>query len=609
MEAPEAHIACAARPHAFELPEWIGPYPILRAIGSGGMGSVYAGKQHCPAREVAIKVIKDGIFADEALRQKFLSEREIAGSFEHPNIIRVYVAGEDEDGQLYYVMELAERGTLREFLRTESLSTRDAVRLMVEVSFAVDYAHKRGVLHRDLKPDNILIGEDRRPRVTDFGVARRLADETDPLTAPSEHTLVGCYPYMAPEQAGYSGLRQPSASSEREPNAAADVYGLGAILYELVHGTPPYPVHTREQLFAAFASGPPPALQRWGYGPDYDLEAVVMKALDHDAAQRYSTAAEFAEDLRRTLGRRAPVARPHSLRGRLVSALSHHAAWFSILVAALVISVASFGSLKQREQTHFTQQTQRTAGVIGLIFAHAASVTRMLAIDPMSSSTLSQWRVTHSREETWLARIAADNKLISSVFLLTMDGTPVAHYPPEPDRYYQQRLDSRGYFKGARLSTPQGTDLGAFVSPLFRSRASDGLIKLAFSAPVYGVQRQQLGVAVVTVALEKLTDAIDLPLSLVAPCERDLTGRQNASSRLVCLERDARGDLVEPTTSPRGETIRGDVARTHYQVVADLQQMTPFASRDRLLLGMMALLCLCALALFLFRRALADNAA
>ena len=589
MEPPGAHMACAGRPHAFSLPERIGPYPILRLIGAGGMGSVYAGQQHCPAREVAIKVIKDGIFADEALREKFLREREIAGSFEHPNIIRVYDAGSDQDGQLYYVMELAERGTLREFLRTESLSIRDAVRLMIEVAFAVDYAHRRGVRHRDLKPDNILIGEDRRPRVTDFGVALQLNDNPDPL----ESALVGSYPYMAPEQAGYRAPPQP------DPGPEADVYSLGAVMYELVQGTPAYPVHSREQLFAVLGSGPPAQLCRSGYGADYDLEDVIMKALDHDPRRRYPSAAAFAEDLRRTLGGRRPRARPRSLRGRLVSTLSHHAAWFGILVAALAISLSTLASLVQREHTYVSQQTQRSAGAVAQIFAHAASVAQLLALDPMTLAALSRAPAGGPRDEAWLVRIASNNKLINSAFLLSTDGKPVAHYPPEPEHYYRQQFKNRRYFDGARLATLQGTDLGAFVSPLFRSRASDGLIKLAFSAPVQDAQHGVLGVAVVTIALEKLIQEIDPPLRLIAPCERELS----PAAQRVRVERDARGELV---LEPSGERARGliktDIARTQYQIVAATQPWAAIARRDGLLVGMLALLCLCALALFLSRR-------
>lgn len=590
--------ACAARSSDLGLPQHIGPYPILREIGSGGMGSVYAGVQHCPARQVAIKVIKDGVFADPALRARFISEREIAGAFEHPNIIRVYDAGEDADGQLYYVMELASRGTLREFLLGESIPIRDAVRLMVEVTLAVDYAHQRGVLHRDLKPDNILIGEDKRARVTDFGVAHLLAADSG-----NDAQCVGSYPYMAPEQAG------PST-----PSPAADVYSLGAILYELVHGAPPYAATTRAELLQALEQGPPPALRGLAHGLDYDLEAVIMRALSHDPSARYASAAEFAEDLRRTLGRRAPIARSRSLRGRLVSALTHHAAWFSILVAALSISAVLVFALNQamlraslREHAHLRQQTERTANAMENIFKYVAGVSRQLAEDPHTLAALSQPELA---DESRLERIARNHDLVNSVFLLTAAGAPVAHYPHESESFYQQHFQRRVYFRGANIAEQQGLRLGVFVSPLFKSRARDGLIKLAFSTPVYGPDQQQLGVAVATVALEKLTHEVEHPaLTLVAPREVELNDARATNVELVRVDHEPAGQLrLQPASAAGRQLYIANVARTDYAVVASLREPALGAVRYGLMVGVMALVCLCAAALFLLRRARAQHA-
>lgn len=607
-----ACFACAVRPHAFELPERIGTFPVVRAIGSGGMGSVYAGLQHCPAREVAIKVIKDGVFADAALRARFLREREIAGAFEHPNIIRVYDAGEDEDGQLYYVMELAKRGTLADFILQEPLSVREAVRLMIDVAFAVDYAHTSGVLHRDLKPENILIGEDRRPRVTDFGVARLLPDTSAEADAACASTLVGSYPYMAPEQAGFRDAAQPSAASE--PSPASDVYSLGAILYELVHGAPPYAVRTREALLAAFRRPPLPALRGVRHGLDYDLEAVIMKALEHDRARRYASAAAFAEDLRRTLARRVPSARPRSLRGKLVSTLVHHAAWFTILVASLSISAGVVLSLNQamlraslREHANLRQQTTRTASAIARIFKQVAGVSRELAADPRSVQLLSGQPTPG--QPTWLDQRVFDDDLISTAFLLTMDGAPAAHFPRERPEYYDMRFQRRVYFRGAKLAAQQGLGLPVFVSPLFQSNARDGLTKLAFSAPVYDAEHRQLGVAVATVALNKLTRQVGHPaLALIAPREVELPEGPTTNVELVRVDDSATGQPVMQLASAAARQVYVEnVARTDYAVVARVQDPPLGTVWYGLLSGVMALVCLCMLALF--RRARADDVA
>ena len=613
LELLAAHFACAARPHVASVPERIGPYPILRAIGSGGMGTVCAGLQHCPRREVAIKVIRDGVFADETLRAKFLREREIAGAFEHPNIIRVYDAGEDQDGQLYYVMELAQRGTLRDFLQTEALSVRDAVRLMIEVSFAVDYAHQRKVLHRDLKPDNILIGEDRRARVTDFGVARLLAAGPSALDEPEcDATFVGSYPYMAPEQSGYRGAGQTA-----DIGPPADVYSLGAIMYELVRGAPPYAARTRQQLWAAYASGPPADLFGFRVGADYDLEAVIMKALSHDPAQRYPRAAAFAEDLRRTLGRRAPLARSRNLRGRLLSALAHHVGWLGILLAALSISAFAITSFERaanraraQERVRLEQGVKRAARDIGLVFDTARQLTRRLSSDPDNLEMLAQRPPPNAQDDARLVRSVQGSALISSAFLLAMDGRPVAHAPPEPPGYYQQSLQHRIYFGGARLSGQAWQDADVFVSPLFLSRSSDRLIKVAFSAACYDQDGRQLGVAVATVAVDKLLRTLDhAGMSLVTLREVEESALQSTNVETVRISLDARGQpQLEPPGAAARQQLTESVAGTFYQVSAELKDPAS-EPRDALMLGIAGLVGLCGLALFLSRAARADHAA
>jgi serine/threonine-protein kinase len=560
------------------------------------MGHVYAGKQHCPAREVAIKVIKDGVFADEPLRARFLRERDIAGAFEHPNIIRVYDAGQDADGQLYYVMELAARGTLRDFLQTTPLSRADAVRMMVEVALAVHHAHERGVSHRDLKPDNILIGGDLRPRVTDFGVARTLAEISGEPSADepdASNTFVGSYPYMAPEQAGY-----PSASNKgaTAPGRAADIYSLGAIMYELISGEPPCTARTRDELFRAFATGAPKALHHWAYGADYDLEAVVLRALAHDPSKRYAAASDFAADLRRTLGGRVPNATPTLWHKKLISAVSHHARWLGILLAALAVCAATVLTLAQRAQEQAIQRASASANTLGLIFAHAASLTRRFAEDPESAATLARSsQTTKGRQnEAWLARIGHD-PIISSLFLQAPSGRVVAHFPPERDDYYQLDFKDRLYFRGTWLTGAAGLELGAYLSPVFKSQAREGQLKLAFSDAVRGDHGSQLGVAVVTVRLETLLEAAEPGASLFVPHE--VVGAIG-TARTEELVRVARGQPAQPLLMRVARAPRGSlpIARTRYQIAPARKGLSSVAA-DGLLLGVLALVCLCALAL------------
>jgi len=599
-------LVCAFQSSDLSLPRHIGPYPVLRQIGVGGMGTVYAGQQACPSREVAIKVIKDGIFADERLRARFLREREIAGRLEHPNIIRVYDAGEDADGRLFYVMEIAARGTLREYMRTVALTQDEAIRMMIEVAFAVDYAHRHGVVHRDLKPENILIGEDRRARVTDFGVARLCEETEDCADRQSHRSLVGSYAYMAPEQAGHSAsaMAPPGA----EPGPAADIFSLGAMLYELIHGASPFPASSREELLERLAMGPPSGVRGVFRGREFDLEAVTMKALSMEPGRRYETAATFAEDLRRVLGGRVPRARPQSVRGRVASVLFHHAAAIGIVISALSVGGAVIATiiglyLKQEllEQAAARDHVLAAVRAIRTSFDVPANLSRELALAPCSIEALTD---TSSIEdcEQWLARKVRNSPRVSSAFLMRMDGRAALHAPREVDAYYQEDFQHRLYFQRANLAQSQRTGIGVFVSPLFKSHARDRKIKLAFSAPVYDSEERQLGVAVVTMELEELVAVLRHPeLVLIAPSEMEAATAGGPAFARVTMS-DPNGEWRPDKAEEEGEQpLVGSVDNTGYVVTAKVPEPRTDLPGERIALAAFALLGLCIGALSLIR--------
>jgi hypothetical protein len=578
------------------------------------MGTVYAGQQACPSREVAIKVIKDGIFADERLRARFLREREIAGRLEHPNIIRVYDAGEDADGQLFYVMEIAARGTLREYMRTVALTQDEAIRMMIEVAFAVDYAHRRGVVHRDLKPENILIGEDRRARVTDFGVARLCEETEDCADRQSHRSLVGSYAYMAPEQAGHSAsaMAPPGA----EPGPAADIFSLGAMLYELIHGASPFPASSREELLERLAMGPPSGVRGVFRGREFDLEAVTMKALSMEPSRRYKRAADFAEDLRRVLGRRVPRARPQSVRKRVASVLFHHAAAIGMVISALsvggaVIAIIISLYLKQELLEHAAARSHVLAAVraIRTSFDVPANLSRALALAPCSIEALTD---TFSIEdcEQWLAREVTNNNRVSSVFLMRMDGRVAVHVPREVDAYYRMDFQHRLYFQWANLAKLQETGIGVFVSPLFRSQAQDRKIKLAFSTPVYDSKERQVGLAVTTMEIDKLVAELPLPgLVLIAPSELGAATVEGPAHEHVILM-DPKGKWRSDKAGPRGEQpLVVPVAETGYAVMAKQPeaQTVPLSEQPSLAAFALLGLCIGALSLIRFANARAER--
>lgn len=490
---------CATRAAERRLPERIGPYLILEEIGRGGMGTVYRGRQACPRRDVAVKVIRDAL-PDPELRRRFLEEREIAGSFEHPNIIRVYDAGEDALGDPYYVMEYAPRGTLADLLVDEVLAPAQAMRLMVEVAFAVHHAHGRGVYHRDLKPANILLDRDLRPRVTDFGVAKTGLEPSEHSAFQAE-TVVGSWPYMAPEQAGYSAV--PSVSC-----VLSDVYALGAILFELLEGRPPCSARSQAELHAYFRGAVrSPALPR-ARAVSFELEAVCTRALRLNPRERYESAAAFADDLRCVLGMRKTRAAPTTMLGRMASWSARHAWLLVMLFGALLVSGVA---LTASEQLVYRESVSRDAGMQEQVRSTAAALERIfrdlgtIAIRASESDALRELllRGTVHNPATVLEPFRQENELISSVLVLSREGRAIGRWPGNTPEFYEGDFAMREYFRSASSALEQGMG-GAYVSPIFRSVA-DGRTKIAFSTAVKAaVHGQRLGLVAVTVDLDAL---------------------------------------------------------------------------------------------------------
>jgi serine/threonine-protein kinase len=313
----------------------IGPYRLVRELGRGGMGVVYEAVQEPPGRVVALKVILAGEFASPTDIARFQAEAEVIAGLDHPHIVPVYEVG-THGGRHYFSMKRLDGGTLTEHLDGYRDAPRRSAELVATIARAVHHAHQRGVLHRDLKPGNILLDEEGRPYVGDFGLARRIDLDSD-LTRTS--MLVGSPPYMAPEQAG--GRRA-------EIRTATDVYGLGAILYALLTGRPPFrgetPLETIEQVRERTPK-PPSALNPL---VDRDLQTVCLKCLEKDPARRYESARELAEDLERWQRGEPVLARPASRLHRLDlwcrrPGRIHDAGAFAIVLAGMLLTWAGSG--------------------------------------------------------------------------------------------------------------------------------------------------------------------------------------------------------------------------------------------------------------------------
>jgi serine/threonine protein kinase len=273
----------------------LGGFLVLHAIGSGGMGVVYAAQQDRPRRTVAIKVLRRGYRHPEIL-QRFEREAEILGRLQHPGIAQVYAFHPgDRSAPAHLVMELVAGPPLTDYARSERLPAAARVQLILKVAEAIQHAHDRGIVHRDLKPANVLVTDGGQPKVLDFGIARAVGNDMPRLTVQTAHgQLMGTLAYMSPEQ-----LRGRS----EEVDGRSDVYALGVLLYRLLADRAPFDIGDLswpEAIQRVLESEPVPLgdVQPALRGP---LEQIAARAMSRDLSGRYQTAAELAADLQRFL--------------------------------------------------------------------------------------------------------------------------------------------------------------------------------------------------------------------------------------------------------------------------------------------------------------------
>jgi WD40 repeat protein len=309
-------------------------YEILRELGRGGMGVVYQARHVQLNRVVALKMNLAGGHAGQPDLARFKTEAEAVARLQHPNIVQIFEVGEHA-GLPFFSLEFCGGGSLERKLGGTPLPPQEAAALVETLARAVHAAHQKGVIHRDLKPANVLLAEDGTPKITDFGLAKRLdADAGQTRTG----AVLGTPSYMAPEQAG---------GRTQELGPACDVYALGAVLYECLTGRPPFKAATTLETLKQVVSDEPAPPRRLQSGTPRDLETICLKCLEKSPGRRYATARELAEDLSRFRA-------GEPVRARAVGPLERAAKWarrkpalaaaYTLLAAALVLGLGGGGA-------------------------------------------------------------------------------------------------------------------------------------------------------------------------------------------------------------------------------------------------------------------------
>jgi predicted Ser/Thr protein kinase len=403
-------------------------YEVLSELGRGAAGVVYRARQVALNRVVALKMVLAGSHAGPDERARFRAEAQAVAQLKHPNIVAVHDIGEC-DGLPFFSLEFVEGGSLERKLNRTAQRPAEAAALVETLARAMHVAHWQGIVHRDLKPANILLTPDGMPKIADFGLAKRLGGD-------SNHTQSGCVmgtpSFMAPEQAG---------GRNHDVGPAADVYALGAILYDALTGRPPFKGATVLETLAQVLNDEPVPPSRLQPGIPRDLETICLKCLQKEPRKRYASALELANDLRRFLLGEPIQARPMGRPERAWRWCRRNPVAASLLLTVVLGSAAGMGYLSRLSQ----------------------SLVRMTALEGAAQQT----EVFDRLNDFYSARVAGPAKLggvrVSHAYLDQPGSIP----PPAT-----LTIDLGDYISG---HSDRGTRVRLYSDLPFRSRADGGV--------------------------------------------------------------------------------------------------------------------------------------
>ncbi len=364
-------------------------YKILKLLGRGGMGVVYKARQRGLKRIVALKMISAGGLHGPAELARFRSEALAVADLQHPNIVQIYEVGED-DGNPFFSLEYISGGSLAKKIGGTPQPPREAAHLVRALADGMEFAHQRGIIHRDLKPANVLLTETGEPKVSDFGLVKRLEDDAGQTQSGS---ILGTASYMAPEQA---------EGKTKEIGPRSDLYALGGILYELMTGRPPFRAASVLETLEQVRTQDPIAPSQFQPKLPRDLETICLKCLQKEPAKRYDTAAALAEDLRRFLVGEPILARPVSraewlwrwcTRNRRIAALCG-------FVAFLVVAWAATSTLLYR----LARSNERIALANASLAEHNAQEARAKAHEALVNAETARRNAERASANETLAR-------------------------------------------------------------------------------------------------------------------------------------------------------------------------------------------------------------